>query len=426
MRVLLIVVLSGLMHAARSIGAGVGPGSAGTSLAFGYLLLTAFLVGGLFSRMRLPKLTGYLAAGIAVGPAGLALIDSNVMGTLEIVSGAAVALIALSAGSELELQALRPLARSIAWLAVLTAPVAAGLMAAGVYAARAWLPFMSGMSALQAAAIALVLGVVAVAKSPAVVMGLKKEMEADGPLAQTVLAVVVVSDLAVILLFSVTAPLARATLGAGPGAAQTLVTLAWELPGSLVAGLLMGLLISIYIRKVSGGVDLFVLTVCFVVAEVGVRLDLNPLLAALAAGIFSRNLTASGERLRKAIDGSSLPVYVLFFAVAGATIHLDVLAVVGGTALLLVAARAGVLLAGARLASGLAGAPEAVRRYAGLGLLPQAGLALALSVLLIKSFPEFGDQAGTLMLGVVAINEIVAPALYRYALVRSGEARAES
>ena len=63
-----------------------------------------------------------------------------------------------------------------------------------------------------------------------------------------------------------------------------------------------------------------------------------------------------------------------------------------------------------------------VQRYAGFGLLPQAGLALALSMLFGKTFPEFGTEAGALTLGVVAINELVAPALYRFALIRSGEA----
>jgi hypothetical protein len=84
--------------------------------------------------------------------------------------------------------------------------------------------------------------------------------------------------------------------------------------------------------------------------------------------------------------------------------------------------RAAGLLAGSAIGARVADAPPLVRRYAGFGLLPQAGLALALSMLFGKTFPEFGAEAAALTLGVVAINEVVAPALYRYALVRSGEA----
>jgi hypothetical protein len=80
------------------------------------------------------------------------------------------------------------------------------------------------------------------------------------------------------------------------------------------------------------------------------------------------------------------------------------------------------LLVGSRIGTNLAGAAPVVRRWAGFGLLPQAGLALALSMLFTKTFPEFGAEASALTLGVVALNELFAPALYRYALVRSGEA----
>jgi len=80
------------------------------------------------------------------------------------------------------------------------------------------------------------------------------------------------------------------------------------------------------------------------------------------------------------------------------------------------------LLAGSRAGARLARAQPEVARYAGFGLLPQAGLALALSMLFAKTFPEFGAAASALTLGVVALNELIAPALYRSALVRCGEA----
>jgi Kef-type K+ transport system membrane component KefB len=112
----------------------------------------------------------------------------------------------------------------------------------------------------------------------------------------------------------------------------------------------------------------------------------------------------------------------VFFALAGARIHIDVLAVVGVPALLLVLLRGGVFIGGSRLAGRLAGAPAAVRRFVGFGMLPQAGLAIALSMLFAETFPTFGAEASALTLGIVALNEMVAPLLYRAALVRSGEA----
>jgi Kef-type K+ transport system membrane component KefB len=419
--VVLVVALGGLMHFARSFSTGDGT-SSGTTLSFGYLLLTAFFVGTLFKQLKLPRLTGYLAVGVVAGPNVLDLVPHAAVDNLQLSTGVAVALIALTAGTELEFRAMRPLLRSIGWVTLIAIGGTVVLLTAVILLLRPLLPFMKEMSAAQSIAVAIVLGVVTVAQSPAVVVALRKETSSAGPVTSTVLGVVVIGDLVVILLFAVASMLAKSTFGEAAGAEETAKALAWELLGSLVIGLVVGMVLALYVKRVKASAGLFVLTTCFVVAEVGRRLHLDPLLVALAAGVFIRNVSSVGDELHHVIEDSSLPVYVLFFAVAGATIHLDVLATVGIPAVIVVLARGGGLLFGTRIAAKLAGAPESVQRWAGFGLLPQAGLALALSLLFAKLFPEFGEEAGALTLGVVAINEIVAPAVYRVALVRSGEA----
>lgn len=419
-RIALLLALGGLMHATMSFTVGTVPGSFGTTVSFGYLLLTAYFAGALFKRVRLPKLTGYLVAGLVVGPSALAFVPEAALNNLAIFTGVAVALIALSAGSELDLRTMRPLFRSIGWITTLTMAGTTLLLAAAIMALRPWLDFLQKARLAQAIAVAFVLGVVMVAKSPAVVVALGKETRADGPVAKTVLGAVVIGDLLVIVLFAVASALAKAAFGAA--AATTARMLAWEVLGSFVAGVCLGGLITVYLQKVRDGAGLFVLTTCFVVSEVGRRLYFDPMLVALSAGLFIRNVTGTADRLRAEIDSSSLPVYVTFFAVAGATIHVDALASSGVPAIALVVVRGAGLLALSRAGAKLAGAPEVVQRFAGFGLLPQAGLALALAMLFAKTFPEFGADAAALLLGVVAINELAAPALYRYALTRCGEA----
>jgi Kef-type K+ transport system membrane component KefB len=336
----------------------------------------------------------------------------------------AVALIALTAGTELELRAMRPLFRSIAWISLVAVGGTTLLLSLLAYLLRGWLPFMSSMTPSHAVAVALVLGVVMVAQSPAVVVALRKEMDADGPVTRTVLGVVVIADLLVILMFAVVSTFAKSRFGQGASVDRVVPSLVWELLGSMVAGVLVGVILAMFLRAVRGGSALFVLAVCFVVAEAGRRLHLDPLLIALGAGIFIRNVTSAGDRLHEGIEGSSLPVYVIFFAIAGASIELGTLSVVGGPAIVFVLVRAAGLLLGTRIGARISGAPEMVRRWAGLGLLSQAGLALALASLFTKSFPEFGADASALVLAIVAINQIFAPALYQLALVRSGEAGA--
>lgn len=421
MNLLLILALGGLMQAARSFQE--AGSAAGTTLAFGFVLLTAFFAGRIFSAIGLPKLTGYIAAGIVVGPAVLGLLSPGMVHDLEIVDGVAIAMIALTAGNELDLKAFRPLLRSIYWITLLAVIGTALLLGIAVFAMKGFLPFMNELPLLSAAAVAMVVGVVMAAQSPAVVVALRDEMEADGPLSRTVLGVVVIADLVVILLFAATSSIAKSMIGAPGELTDTLGLLAWELLGSLTSGVLVGAIIALYLRFVGrSGAALFVVTVCFVVAEVGSRLHFDPLLVALAAGMLIRNLTKGGDLLHQEIEAASLPVYVVFFAVAGAHIDLSILATVGIPAGIFVLVRAFGLTTGARVGATLARAPEEVRRYAGLGLLPQAGLAIALAALFVKAFPAFGDDARALTLGVVALNELIAPAIYRWALVRSGEA----
>lgn len=423
MRAVLLVALGGLMHAARSFAPQAElrePGQ--VTLALGFLLLAAYLTGSLFKRLGLPRLTGYLSAGLIAGPYALAFVGEGTLESLRIFNGIAIALIALTAGSELHFATLRPVLRTIAWTSLVSVVGTAILIAAGIFVCAPYLAFLPSEDLLQRAAVSTVLGVTIVAQSPAVVVALRDEMDAEGPVSTTVLGVVVLADMLVIVLFAIASALTKAALGGGADAFGVASDLAYEFLGSSAAGIVLGVLLALYMRKVSAGGTLFLLAVSFVVAEVGQRIHLDPLIVALVMGMTIRNGTTMGERLHKEIEAGSLPVYVVFFAVAGAGIHLDALRTIGLWAAGFVVLRAAGLYLGTRAAARIARAPEAVARYAGFGLWPQAGLALALALLLERTFPEFGPQAAALVFSIVAINEMVSPVVYRIALVRSGEA----
>lgn len=410
------------MHAARSFAPqpGLGSGAAGITLAAGFLLLTALFAGNLFSQLHMPRLTGYLLVGMLVGPHTLDLVTDDMLVQLRVFNGVAIALIALTAGTEMDIRRMRPLLRGIAWITLIAVLGVVVLLTGSVYLLRDLLPFTAGLKAAEVLGVALVLGVTLAAQSPAVAVALRKETEADGPVSRTVLGVVVVSDLVIIVLFALASFAGRALSGGGSGSMSGTL-LAWEVFGSGAAGVLIGVLVAAFLRSTAGG-GLFVVTTGFLVAEVGQRIHLDPLLVALSAGLFIRNVTSHGDRLHAEIENASLPVYIAFFAVAGATIDLPALRVVAIPAALLSLVRAAGFVGGTRMAAKVARAPEAVGRYAGLGLIPQAGLAIALALLLVRSYPEFGPEASALVLGVVALGQIFGPVAYRWALVRSGEA----
>ncbi len=428
-RVFIIVALAAVLQVVQSLHVGEQVTSRAGLLVvgIGFVLVASLFVGRIAASVGLPKLTGYLATGIITGPALLSYLDADTVSDMKLVNGMAISLIALTAGSEMDFRAMKPLMRSIAWITAFGVVGTALVLAVVVFLMSGEITFLAHMTHAEAAAASLVVGVVVVAQSPAVVVALRSETGADGPVARTVLGVVIVADLVVILLFAIASTIANATFAGSFDVRETLHHFAWEIGGSLVIGAVVGGIIAAWQRFVGkSGLDLFVLAACFVSAEVGQRLELDPLLIMLAAGLVVENIARKGEELRHAFADASMPVYILFFTVAGASIHLEALPSVVVPAVALVLTRGLGLYGGTWLGAHVAKAPSPVKRFAGFGLLPQAGLAIALSLLFARTFPQFGEDAAALTLSIVALNEIIAPAIFRVALVRSGEARASS
>ena len=417
---ILMLAVAGLMHAARSFTSEIT--ASATPLAFGYLLLTSYFTGKLVERIGLPKLTGYIIAGVVSGPYVLDLVTAPMGGSLKVVSSAAMAIIALEAGAELHIASIRPTLRTLSALTVFAVIGSMVALSGALFAMRSYLPMFDAMGDGESLAVCVVLGVALSAQSPAVVMAMLAETRADGPLSSMVLATVVVADLAVIVCFSLASALATAVIGGAIDVGATILAVCWELFGSLVFGVAIGMLIGLFLRSVTKGASLFALLVCVVVGEIGVRVHLDPLLVMLAAGVWLRNFSrADASHLLHGFEAAQLPVFLVFFALAGAKLDLVSLGAALVPVLVLVAVRAGCFFAGGTFAGRLTRAPQVVTDLAWLGLVPQAGLALALALVLAKNFPGFGEYAAVLVVSVVGVNQLIGPVLLRIALIRGGE-----
>jgi Kef-type K+ transport system membrane component KefB len=187
-------------------------------------------------------------------------------------------------------------------------------------------------------------------------------------------------------------------------------------------GALLGVVLAVYVARVGRKIGLFVFAVLFVVAEAGGVVHLDPLLAGLAAGLFLENVSdVGGDRVAREIEPVSLPTFAVFFGVVGAEIHVHDFLQVAPWALACAAVRAAGLSVGA-VTTGrrMRLDPDLVRRIP-YGLLPQAGVAIALALLVKQKFPPFGEGLSTLILGTIVVNELVGPVLWRAALVGAGE-----
>jgi len=418
----LLGLIAALTFAARSFAPGGAiPAGSGAVLAFGFLLLAAVQAGHVFGGLRMPHLTGFILCGTVFGPEVLGLLTHEMVSDLTLVKKVAVGLIALNAGCELNVKALRPRLKSIGAVSAGALLCSALLLFALFMLLSQWLPFTREMDTSQRLVVSMACANILTALSPAAVMGIISETRAKGPLTELVLSIVVLADLAIVVSYSLTGSLVgRVFSETAP--ASGLAGLLTHVFGSIGAGIAVGAVFALYIKRVGRGVGLFVFGVSFVVAEAGGALHLDPLLTGLAAGLFLENVSpVSGHEVIHHTHAAAMPTFAVFFAVVGAEIHLATFWGVAGWAVVAALVRGIGLVVGTRIGGRISKLEPEMTRRIPLGLYPQAGIAIGLADLLRIQFPSWGEGASMLLLGTILVNQLVGPVLFRTALVRAGE-----
>ncbi len=420
-RLLLLVVLLAIISRAQVLRADSGTP---VLLAAGALLLCGLFAGKVAKGLGLPRLTGYLLVGVAVGPYALGFIPNAGVKGLELVKGLAVSLIALVAGTELRLGLIRRVGARVALLCAAVCGVTFLVCFGATFALKPVLPFLADMTMPQALAVSALLSTVVVSFSPTVTIAIVQETRARGTFTEFLMALVIIGDLLVMVAFAVAAGLTKASFGGGLDVTGLLGGVGWELFGSVVVGMVLAVGMLVYMRGVNRELPLFLVGLCFAAAEGGTRLHLSPLLVSLAAGALIANLDEhAGERIHHAIQQAGLPVFALFFAAAGAGLKLDSLLTVGPAALLLVALRGAAIWFSCRRFAPVD--DPRMRRYLWMGLISQAGVTFGLAALVSRTFPTFGPQVEVLIVAMITAHELVGPVLTRRALAASGEIRTD-
>ncbi|MGH7663244.1 MAG: cation:proton antiporter [Gemmatimonadaceae bacterium] len=402
----------------------IEPESAQTLLKFGFLILAAYTVGEVAESIRLPKIVGYMLAGVLFGPDVFGTVSVGDIRELAPVSGVAIALIAFLAGAELRWAEVRERGTAIIKIMSTELLMTFVLVAAFLLAVRQWVPFLSDMPIVEAIALIVVFASITIVHSPAVTMALLTETHAKGPVARTTLGIVLLSDVAVVLLFSGALALARALAPVtGGGGGPSLGMLTWEIGGSFVVGALLGGVIALYLRFVQRELLMFGVVVTFLGAEIADLAHVETLLTLLVAGFVTENFSRGddGETLRHAMERASAPVFVVFFALAGAAMRIDDIATFWVLVLPIVIVRAVGIWGGTKLGARWANSSPMERRYVWPGLISQAGVAIGLAAVVAQAYPDRGPQIASLFLAVLAVNQTAGPILFRNALANSGE-----
>ena len=416
------LVVAGVLWT-RGLSTADSPDLTSTALVLGFTLVVASVAGDLLRRFHLPRLTGYLLFGLLAGPYLANVITELMASQLQVINGLATTLIALIAGLTLNLERFRSRLAAIARLTGAMLVIAMVGLFAMTWIAWSWLPVAPDAAGLAKLAMVAVFVVIALSFSPTMAAAVIAETGSRGRLSDLVMAMIVLGDLVLLVLFSLAMQMARAALGEGTGAdVNVLVRLAWEIGGAVAFGSLVGALFALYLRYIGREVTIALLAVCALLSQVGTAQHLEPLLAALAAGLVIENLAvAEGDALKTAVQRGALPVLVVFFVSVGASLRLDALATVGFVAVGLVAARMALIRLGVTVGLKVSGIERETGLYVWTGLISQAGITLGLTSVVAAEFPGWGSQVQVLLVALIVIDELLGPALFRTGLARAGE-----
>ncbi len=384
------------------------------------LLLAVVLVAGTFfgalaRRLRLPGITGQIIGGILIGGAGFDLFGRESLEGLEPLTELALGLIAVTVGAHLHIHRLRNAVRRLSYLLIAESTITPLIVFGIVY-------WIGGVSF----ELAMLFGAASIATAPATIVALVRETRSKGVFVKTLTAAVALNNTACIVVFEV----CRAVIGNGFEFSESsfleLDGAIVQLVGPVVLGGLAALALDRITRLALGPERLATAAVVALVLTSGLAtsIGISAMLACLVLGAVQANITNGRGHLLDSVFANFLPaILTVFFTLAGMHLTVDHLERAGILVVLYFFARLGGKMIAADVALRAAQATDRVRKNLGLALIPQAGIAVGL-VLLIQDDPRFADLAGifaAVVLSVVTVNEIIGPVLTRLALTRAGE-----
>ena len=360
----------------------------------------------------LPRVTLLLLAGFLIGPAVLDWLPQFAISWFPLFTDIALAMIGFLLGHRLTLPNLREMGRPVLAMSIGEVIVTALL----VFSVLALL----GVPPV----VALLLAGVAPATAPLATVDVVNEYRAKGKFTNTLLGIVAIDDAWGLLIFSILLAVVHAMNGHG-GVGEVLASSAWEIGGALLLGLALGLPMAYLTGRIHPGepTQAEALGLVLLCAGVAVWVGVSPILATIVLGAVVANLSSHHDRPFHAIEGIEWPFLILFFLLAGASLHVEALAQVGWLGAGYIGLRIVGRILGTRLGGALSGAEPAIQRWMGLALLPQAGVAIGMALLASQRFPEVKDIILPVILGSTVIFELFGPVITRIVLIRVGDVK---
>lgn len=384
-------------------------------LTIGIAMAAGLLVSRLARLVKLPNVTAFLVAGLVIGPCVGRIITEEQAASMNVISEAALGFIAYAIGGEFKLSYLKKIGKAPLTITFFQGMTTALCVDVGL--------IVLGVSVPEA----LLLGAIALATAPAATLMVVRQYKANGPVTQMLLPVVAMDDALGLMVFSISSSVAAALLGGEMTVQSMLVAPLVEIVGSLALGSALGFVLGYCSRFFASRGNKLALSIALVLAGVGLcdMWGLSSLLVCMMIGAVMVNISQQHEVLMEQCDRFTPPLFLLFFVLSGAQLDLTVLPVVGLTGICYLLLRSIGKWCGTMLGALCVHADGNIRKYLGLTLLPQAGVAIGMSQLVSIKFPALASQINTIVLAGVLVFELVGPIVTKLALTKAGEITAK-
>ncbi len=377
----------------------------------GLMIFVGMALGRLVKKIKLPNVTGYLLAGLLLGPSILGLLSEEFLSGITVISDAALGFIAFSIGNEFKISYFKRVGATPIIIACLESFFAVAFVTVALMLAGCSTTF------------SLVLGSIAAATAPAATIMVIKQYKAKGPVTETLLSVVAIDDATALIMYSISIAAATALSGGNATVKDLVLKPIIEIGGALVVGAILGFLFLLPMKAFKKDGNRLSLIIAFIFVGLGLSqlCGFSSLLLCMAMGAIVANFSPDVNQIMKLSDRITPPIFMLFFVASGADLKLSVLPAVGLVGVIYIVVRVIGKMFGASLGAIVSKADKNIRKYLGPALVPQAGVAIGLSLAASSVVPEHASEIRTVILCGTLIYELVGPVIAKTCLKKAGE-----
>lgn len=385
--------------------------SLNTFINLALMIFIGMALGRLVKKIKLPNVTGYLLAGLLLGPSVLGILNDDFLNSVSVISDAALGFIAFSIGNEFKISYFKRVGATPIIIATLESLFAVVFVVLGLKLIGCDTTF------------SLVLGSIAAATAPAATIMVIKQYKARGPVTETLLSVVAIDDATALIMYSISIAIATALSGGSASTADLVLKPVIEIGGALVVGAILGFLFLVPLKHFKKDGNRLSIVIAFIFMGLGLSelCGFSSLLFCMSMGAIVANFSPDVNHIMKLSDRITPPIFMLFFVASGAGLKLSVLPAVGLVGVIYIVFRVIGKMFGASLGAIVCKSDKNIRKYLGPALIPQAGVAIGLSLAASSVVPEHATEIRTVILCGTLIYELVGPVISKTCLKKAGE-----